>query len=78
MISHHWYGVARWRRRRHAIGACAQTVEAWGVVRVWESDGPRRRKAVCEIWCQNAEDQTVTQVATARAFEDLPGGGAKL
>ena len=49
-----------------------QTVEAWGVVREWQADGPHRRRAICEIWCQNTEDQTVTQVATAQAFEDLP------
>ena len=49
-----------------------QTVEAWGVVREWQADGPHRRRAICEIWCQNTDDQTVTQVATAQAFEDLP------
>ena len=48
-----------------------------GVVREWQSDGPTRRRAVCEIWCES-DDGTVTQVATAKAFEDLPATGSRL
>jgi len=48
------------------------TVEAYGVIRKWDQDGPRRRRATCEVWT-HTEDGTVTILGTATAFEDIPG-----
>jgi len=47
------------------------TVEAWGVVRRWEYDGPQRRRAICDIWCYSA-DGTVTIVGSTTACEITP------
>jgi hypothetical protein len=44
------------------------TVEAWGVIREWESGGPGRRWALCDdIWCQST-DGAVTVLGSATEF----------
>merc|ERR1712012_1290063 len=44
------------------------TLQAHGVIRKWEQDGPNRRRATCEIWT-HTEDGTVTILGTATASE---------